>query len=87
MAIHFPKFLKNAFSFKEGQETSPNHYTISPAASIYSSSSSSPAASMKGYIRDPTRCGSNPDIVGQYYDPMGGKFSYCQGKDATNTGA
>jgi hypothetical protein len=86
LPIHFSKFLKETFTFKEEQDTTtPNGsiHSVSPAPSIIVAE-----ASNGGYIRDPTRCGSSqPDVVGQYYDPMGGKFTLVQGKDATYTGA
>ncbi|KAI9359477.1 hypothetical protein BD770DRAFT_386133 [Pilaira anomala] len=76
ISFHIPKFLKKTFSHKrEENSTSPNLSvrTVSIASSSYS--------------RDPMRCGNHPDVVGHYYDPMGGRYSQHQGYDATNTGA
>lgn len=94
LSIHVPKFLKGSFAHKV-QDNSKLE-TTSPNGSIYdgvettTTASSSPAPSImasKGYIRDPTRCGNQPSVLGQFYDPMGGKFTLIQGKDATFTGA
>jgi hypothetical protein len=75
LSLHFPKFLKNTFAHKQDKDQT------SPASSI----NNQPVSNY--YIRDPMRCGSHPDVVGYYYDPMGGKYSRYQGTDATNTGA
>ncbi|GAA5817399.1 hypothetical protein MFLAVUS_010945 [Mucor flavus] len=71
ISIRFPKFLKNAFSHKEDSTTSTRTVSITSAS----------------YTRDPMRCGNHPDVVGYYYDPMGGKYSSHKGYDCTNTGA
>ncbi|KAL0076370.1 hypothetical protein J3Q64DRAFT_1771328 [Phycomyces blakesleeanus] len=39
------------------------------------------------FMRDPTRCGSRPDRLGQYFDPMGSRSYYPASTDVTNTGA
>lgn len=86
LSIHFPKFLKNTFAHKHEEEDAHQH--ASPATSIYSYTTSPPASvTSTSFSRDPMRCGNHPDVVGQYYDPMGGKYSRYQGYDATNTGA
>ncbi|KAG2205575.1 uncharacterized protein EV154DRAFT_527240 [Mucor mucedo] len=77
LSIHFSKFFKNTFSHKKEEES-----TKSTASSIHTIYEVSPS-----YTRDPMRCGNHPDVVGQYYDPMGGRFTLHQGHDATNTGA
>ncbi|KAG0173530.1 hypothetical protein DFQ30_007712 [Apophysomyces sp. BC1015] len=67
----------------------------SPAASTNNTPAHSPATSIhepgspknEMYLRDPLRCGKNPDMVGHYVDPMGGRSHYQYGKDVTNTGA
>ncbi|KAG1464568.1 hypothetical protein G6F56_005056 [Rhizopus delemar] len=80
----FAKFIKKNFIHPEEEKT--NNST--PAGSIYSAEYY-PAYTYvsNGFIRDPTRCGNVPDVVGHYYDPMGGKFSLLHGVDPTNTGA
>ncbi|KAG1150230.1 hypothetical protein G6F37_005252 [Rhizopus arrhizus] len=82
----FTKFFKKNFTFPEEEKTSSNS---TPAGSIYSADShpGSIIVVSNGFIRDPTRCGNIPDVVGHYYDPMGGKFSLLHGIDPTNTGA
>lgn len=75
LSIHFSKFFKN-FSHKQDSKST------SPASSIYTVYEVNP-----NYTKDPMRCGNHPDVVGQYYDPMGGRFTPYQGQDATNTGA
>ncbi|KAG2223791.1 hypothetical protein INT45_001925 [Circinella minor] len=35
----------------------------------------------------PMRNSNVPDILGQFIDPMGGRTTYTQGIDPTNTGA
>lgn len=72
LSIRFPKFIKNAFSHKQEENPSSSR-TVSIASS--------------GYTRDPVRCGNHPDVVGHYYDPMGGRFTLTRGFDVTNTGA
>lgn len=76
LSTHFSKFFKNTFSHKE---ESPKSSPASSIHTVYEVSTS--------YTRDPMRCGNHPAVVGQYYDPMGGKFTLHQGYDATNTGA
>ncbi|CEG83989.1 hypothetical protein RMATCC62417_17847 [Rhizopus microsporus] len=87
LSSHLSKFFKKTFSTTKDEEVTTNNNT--PAASIYSADGSRPASIVinTGFIRDPTRCGNTPDVLGQYYDPMGGKFSLLHGVDPTNTGA
>ncbi|KAG2217855.1 hypothetical protein INT45_008152 [Circinella minor] len=39
------------------------------------------------FLKDPMRNSNVPDILGQFIDPMGGRATYTQGIDPTNTGA
>ncbi|KAI9018117.1 hypothetical protein CLU79DRAFT_761768 [Phycomyces nitens] len=39
------------------------------------------------FMRDPMRCGSRPDRLGQFFDPMGSRSQYPASIDVTNTGA
>ena len=39
------------------------------------------------FLKDPVRNSNVPDILGQFVDPMGGRLTYTQGVDPTNTGA
>lgn len=82
--MHFPKFIKKTFAHKQTQDQE-NKFT--PASSVYSYTSPAPSIVSSAYSRDPMRCGSHPDVVGYYYDPMGCKYSNNHGIDATNTGA
>ncbi|KAI7869717.1 hypothetical protein BDF14DRAFT_1779869 [Spinellus fusiger] len=45
------------------------------------------SSKMKKYYHDPMRINKNPDVVGQFYDPMGGRSTYSRGVDPTDTGA
>ncbi|KAI7858813.1 hypothetical protein BDC45DRAFT_564920 [Circinella umbellata] len=45
-----------------------------------------PIASSK-FLKDPVRNSNVPDILGQFIDSMGGRATYTQGIDPTNTGA
>ena len=45
-----------------------------------------PIASSK-FLKDPVRNSNVPDILGQFIDPMGGRTTYTQGINPTNTGA
>ncbi|KAG2223560.1 hypothetical protein INT45_001642 [Circinella minor] len=36
-------------------------------------------------VPDPMRNSNLPDILGQFIDPMGGRATYTQGIDPTNT--
>ncbi|KAG2217302.1 hypothetical protein INT45_012998 [Circinella minor] len=45
-----------------------------------------PIASSK-FLKDPMRNSNIPDVLGQFIDPMGGRATYTQGIDPTNTGA
>ncbi|KAI9472475.1 MAG: hypothetical protein EXX96DRAFT_357683 [Benjaminiella poitrasii] len=99
ISIHVPKFIKKTFStHKEETTLVSEEVKTSTTTTPASSNASTPAGSIHkfpvtsttgcpGYVRDPMRCGSHPDIVGYYYDPMGCKFSLDHGVDTTNTGA
>ena len=39
------------------------------------------------FLKDPMRNSNVPDILGRFIDPMGGRATYTQGIDPTNTGA
>lgn len=85
LSIRIPKFLKNAFTHKEETST-PTPSITSHRHSVTSSHRTSITSSR--YSRDPMRSNNHPDVVGQYYDPMGGiYYSRHQGVDPTNTGA
>jgi hypothetical protein len=84
LSFHVPKFIKKTFSINEDGEKSN---TSSPAASVYSYMSVPVSDLNESFYRDPMRCGTQPSVVGYYYDPMGGKFSLNHGVDPTNTGA
>ncbi|KAI7857717.1 hypothetical protein BDC45DRAFT_500496 [Circinella umbellata] len=47
---------------------------------------SRPIASSK-FLNNPMRNSNVPDVLGQFIDPMGGRATYTQGIDPTNTGA
>ena len=46
----------------------------------------SPMAS-SNFLNNPMRNSNVPDVLGQFIDPMGGRATYTQGIDPTNTGA
>ncbi|KAI9276102.1 hypothetical protein BY458DRAFT_506378 [Sporodiniella umbellata] len=72
----FHRFIKRNFVQPEQTETKPNK--PDHPWPVYASN---------GFLRDPTRCGNVPDVVGYYYDPMGGNIARNQGLDPTHTGA
>lgn len=39
------------------------------------------------YLKDPVRTSNQPDTVGSFVDPMGGRDYYDSAVDVTNTGA
>ncbi|KAI7857805.1 hypothetical protein BDC45DRAFT_500729 [Circinella umbellata] len=39
------------------------------------------------FLNNPMRNSNVPDVLGQFIDPMGGRATYTQGIDPTNTGA
>ncbi|SAL96856.1 hypothetical protein [Absidia glauca] len=39
------------------------------------------------YLLDPMRTTTCPDVLGEFYDPMGGRTHYAPNYDLTNTGA
>lgn len=81
LSSQISKFIKKSFIPKDEEQ---------PTESIYSADSrptSRPGSIMNGFSRDPMRCGTTPDVVGHYYDPMGTKYSPLHGIDPTNTGA
>ncbi|KAL7330731.1 hypothetical protein PS15p_205633 [Mucor circinelloides] len=69
--MHFPKFIKKTFGHKQAHDEDEKS---TPANSIYSYTSPTPSFVSSAYSRDPMRCGSHPDVVGYYYDPMGCRF-------------
>ncbi|KAK4515241.1 uncharacterized protein ATC70_002851 [Mucor velutinosus] len=83
--MHIPKFIKKTFAHKQTQDEDDK---FTPANSVYSYyTSPAPSIVSSAFSRDPMRCGSHPDIVGYYYDPMGCRYSNNHGIDTTNTGA
>ncbi|KAI9029759.1 hypothetical protein CLU79DRAFT_735938 [Phycomyces nitens] len=85
LSFHVPKFIKNPFVFRD--EDDQSSHPSSPAQSIYEAEMSITSPKMKKYLYDPMCASKRPDVVGHYYDPMGGRFSHCHGTDPTNTGA
>ncbi|KAI8976500.1 hypothetical protein BDB01DRAFT_803122 [Pilobolus umbonatus] len=88
-SINLHKLFKKSSSHKE---TSTNEEEVpsgasTPANSIFSHSTGHCVVT-NGFLRDPMRCGNHPDVVGHYYDPMGGHYGHSShGVDPTNTGA
>ncbi|KAI9311640.1 hypothetical protein BX666DRAFT_1994064 [Dichotomocladium elegans] len=79
--LHFPKHNKEAekASEKSSNKTSP---------SAPSSPKATPAdLATEKFLHDPIRSAKHPDHLGEFVDPMGGRSTYSQGTDVTDTGA
>ncbi|KAI8391501.1 uncharacterized protein BYT42DRAFT_557080 [Radiomyces spectabilis] len=86
--MHFSKIVSSFHHTKEDEST-PSSTATSPTPSLHGSEKDmlSISSKLQRFLRDPMRSAKTPDIVGSYYDPMGGRLGHCACPDPTNTGA